>query len=108
MSLFLNRTTGSIAADAATVTHGLRLLGPAEVAIQIAGTFEGTLQLEATVDGTTFVAFNFSDAGSASLATSATAPKLFVANPRALHSVRVRASAWTSGTATITITSVGG
>jgi|TARA_R110000824_G_scaffold46170_5_gene132988 N-acetylglucosamine-6-phosphate deacetylase len=103
MPSYKNLTTGSIDANAETVTHACRLLAPGAISVQIAGTFSGTLQLEATVDGTNFSAYSLSDGNSATLATAATAVKIFVGDAFAIQSFRVRASAWSSGTANITI-----
>jgi len=103
MPNYKNVTTGSIDANGEAVTQACRLLTPGAISVQIAGTFAGTLQLEASVDGTNFAAYSLADGNSATRATSATAVKLFVGNAFAIHSFRVRASAWTSGTADITI-----
>jgi hypothetical protein len=103
MPNYKNVTTGSIDANAETVSHGCRFLSPGVLTVQIEGTFSGTLQLEATADGTNFESYNLKDGNSGTLATSATGEKLFVGDGYGIHTFRVRASAWSSGTANITI-----
>jgi len=106
MPNYKNVTSGSIDANGEAITHACRFLSPGVISVQITGTFSGTLQLEATVDGSTFASYNLKDGNSGTLATSATAVKLFVGDAYAISSFRVRASAWSSGTASITISTL--
>jgi hypothetical protein len=74
------------------------------VAVQIVGTFVGTVAFEASVDGTNFVAV----AGAVTAATearvvSATAPGLWQINAAGYTVLRARCSAFTSGTINVTI-----
>lgn len=73
------------------------------VAIDIRGTFVGTLQFEATVDSLTWFSLPTYAVGSTTAVTSATAPGAFLSNVAGFRTVRLRPSAWTSGTALITI-----
>ncbi len=73
-------------------------------AIQIVGTFVGTIVFEATIDGTTFTAIagrdvaNADQSGGAAVST-ATAPGMFFFNNLAgVLFVRARISVYTSGT----------
>jgi cytoskeletal protein CcmA (bactofilin family) len=104
----MNKTTGSIDANAETVVHALKLVGGnvGKVVVQIAGSFTGTMELEATVDGSTWAAYYLIPNNNTTPATQFTAAGIWVGDAFALHSVRLRASAWTTGTANITIQSI--
>jgi hypothetical protein len=66
-------------------------------------TFSGTLQFEATADGgTTWTAINASANGAAGV-TSTTANGVWIANVGGYSFIRVRASAFASGVATVTL-----
>ena len=109
MPNYKNKTVGEIAANGASVTHPLRSLQQGQIAIQVAGTFVGTLEIEASLDGTNFVGFAVkeSDEGDTTvLVTDVTTPALLVADAYGLESVRVRASAWTSGSCIVTVVNV--
>ena len=75
------------------------------VAINIRGTFVGTLVFEASLDGENWstVSTSSSLASAGSLVTQATAPGLWFGSAAAASQFRVRASAWTSGVADIMI-----
>jgi hypothetical protein len=109
MPNFKNVTSGSIIANGGAVTHPLRLVGPGKIAIQVTGTFTGTLDFEATVDGSTWVDLackSSAETTATTLVKQATAAVLVLSDAYALDSVRVVATAWTSGTANVTIASV--
>jgi hypothetical protein len=109
MPQYLNRSVGAISGNGQIVTHGLRLLSQGQFAIQITGTFVGTLEVEGSVNGTDYVGLAVKEStqlNSTTLVTAATAPRILVSDSFGLHSVRIRASAWTSGTANILIASV--
>lgn len=109
MPNFKNVTTGAIDANGEAVSHELRFVGPGKIAIQVTGTFVGTLDFEATVDGTTWVDLackSSAQTTATTLITSTTAPILVVQDGFALEKVRVVATAWTSGAAEVTIASV--
>lgn len=93
--------TGTIAAAAASV--GLALNGDGGVAVQISGTWVGTLQFEGTIDGVTWYPVNAVRAGSSNVPQTTTVNGLHRMTPAGLAQVRVTATAWTSGTATINI-----
>lgn len=93
--------TGTIAAAAASVA--LALDGDGGVAVQISGTWVGTLQFEGTIDGVTWYPINAVRVGSSNIPQIATINGLHRLTPAGLAQVRVTATAWTSGTATINI-----
>ena len=57
MPNYLNKTSGAIAANDTSVTLAWRETSPGFVAVQLAGTFSGTITFEATVDGANWVAW---------------------------------------------------
>lgn len=93
--------SGTIAAAAQNVA--LALNGKSGVAVQITGTWVGTLQFEGTVDGTNWVAVNGVFAGSSTPGPTTTTNGIVRVTPSGLAQFRITATAWTSGTATITI-----
>lgn len=100
------KNVGEIDADEEVVT--LDISGAGAVAVQLAGTFTGTLQFEASVDGGTFVALSMIPSSSASGeaaadVTSATAAGAWSGSCGGYRIFRVRASDWTSGTARVAI-----
>lgn len=92
---------GVIDADEEVVTIDVRGAGAA--GLQLAGTFVGTIQFEACIEEGTFVALNMVPSNSATAVTSATAVGAWSANCGGYSTVRARASAWTSGTARVTL-----
>lgn len=93
--------SGTITAVQGTVVAPVQGFGA--VAVQITGTWTGTLQFEATVDGSTWTAITgFDLAGSAGV-SSTTANGLWVVNSGGLAKVRARASALASGTAVVSL-----
>lgn len=113
MPNYSNKTTGSITANGQSVTHATRFLAPGVVSAQITGTFTGTIQLEASLDGTNFSAFQMVDVSNLhgntpETHTNVTTPHLLAANAFALAYVRFRASAWSTGTADVTIVTLNG
>lgn len=81
----------------------LSVSGMAGVGVQITGTFVGTLQFEGSIDGVTFAALTMTPIGTSTGVTSATAGGVWSGGAGGLSVVRVRCSAYTSGTATVTI-----
>ena len=72
------------------------------LAIQVTGTFVGTVTFEGTVDGSTWVAMQFIPIGGGAGVTSVTAPGIVRAECAGYRLVRARVSAYTSGTITAT------
>lgn len=70
----------------------------ASVAVQITGTFSGTVQFEVSMDGgTTWVSISGTPVASTTTATSATAPGMWQFDISGIELFRVRCSAYTSG-----------
>lgn len=93
-SPFRHGPRGLDAADEA-ITHSVR--GLAGVALQLFGTWVGTVTFEATIDGNVWVAFNMVPSNSATPASTATANGCFSANCGGYEAVRARFSTATSG-----------
>ena len=72
------------------------------VGVQITGTFVLTLEFQVTIDGTTWVAKGAVPAAETAAVTTATAPGLFRVDCRGCKGLRVRSTAFTSGSAVIT------
>jgi hypothetical protein len=99
-SMPVNTTTaGTVTALAGTVVATLPG-GCSSVALQVTGTWVGQLEFEGTVDGTNFVAVEASN-GTATI-NATVGNDVFVLPGGGYSKIRVRASAWTSGTATVT------
>jgi len=73
------------------------------VALQLSGTFTLTVQFEATVDGQTWVSLRMLPSSSTSAVTNATAAGAWSANVAGIKLIRARVSAYTSGSAELTI-----
>lgn len=71
------------------------------VATQVTGTFVGTVTFETSLDGTNWVATGVTPAAGGAVASTATAPGLWVLTPNGVNLYRARVSAWTSGTITV-------
>jgi hypothetical protein len=82
----------------------------ATLAMQVTGTFVGTVTFEGTIDNSTWVAIQTVNLSDGSVGTTATAAGLYACSVAGLRQVRARVSAWTSGTITVTgfATSAGG
>lgn len=104
-------STGSITTNAANcnttnVCIALTLFNTPAIstvftAIQVTGTWTGTLSFEASVDGFTFVAVPAAPVAGGATVTSTTANGTWVANIQALQQIRVRGSAAMTGAAVI-------
>jgi hypothetical protein len=97
--------TGTVTAAAGTVVATLPG-GAASVGLQITGTWVGQLEFEASTDGTNYQSIEASN-GTATV-NATTGNDIYILPGAGYAKVRVRASAWTSGTANITfLSSVG-
>jgi hypothetical protein len=108
MPNYRNSTTGTIAANNANVTLAYRQFFNGGVGVQVTGTYSGTLQFEVTIDGTTYVALPALNITTGAEATTTTGTGIFRFDVVGVLLVRVRATAWTSGTATVTIAGMAG
>lgn len=77
--------------------------GESTATIQITGTWVGTLTLQGTNDGTNYNTVTGSTVPSGALVTAITANGNWRSNISAYSNFRIIATAWTSGTATVTI-----
>lgn len=97
-----NTTTGSLALTGDTVV--LALVGaPSSCIIDVRGTFSGTVNFETSSNGIDFDGMGTYQIPSATSFLSTSAPGQYLGNCAVGVKVQARASAWTSGTATITI-----
>lgn len=108
MPNFRNSTSGSIAANDTSVTLAYREFFNGGVGVQVTGSFSGTLQFEMTLDGTNFVAVQATNVTTAAIAGTTTATGIFRFDVVGALVVRVRSTAWTSGTATLTVVGLAG
>lgn len=92
-------SSGSLAALNATVA--LPLNGSAGAAVQISGTWAGTVTFEGTLDNATWFPINAVSASTSQPQTTTTVNGLYRLTPGGLASIRSNMSAFTSGTATI-------
>jgi hypothetical protein len=92
--------SGSIANNADAVTSTTPQ-GYSTVSISLLGTWVGTISFQYSIDGSNYNAYPFHNGTGA--VTSSTANGVFVATSTAAARMRVTATAWTSGTATVAI-----
>ena len=93
--------TGSLASLNATVA--LALNSQSAGAAQITGTWVGTISFESTLDGTNWLPFNAVAAGTSGSVQSTTGNGIFRLTPAGLAQFRLNMTAFTSGSATITL-----
>lgn len=108
MPNYRNSTNGTIAANDTSVTLAYREFFNGGVGVQVSGTFSGTLQFEMTIDGTNFVAIQATNVNTGALVTTTTTTGIFKFDAVGALVVRVRSTAWTSGTATVYLTAMAG
>ena len=108
MPNYRNSTSGTIAANGASITLAWREFYNGGVGIQVTGTFSGTLQFEMTIDGTNFVAVQTTNVTNIVVSPTTTATGVFFFNVVGAMSVRVRSTTWASGTATVTLVGLPG
>jgi len=98
---------GNLSADSgADSVLSVALNGPGDfgsASISISGTFVGTVQFEASGDGSTWDSIEASDLVGDAPVDSASAPGLWQLSVSALTNLRVRCSAFTSGVIAVTI-----
>jgi hypothetical protein len=81
----------------------LDVTGESSFSVAVTGTFVGTIQVERTIDGTVWTAVSVFIAGSPYTTSTLSGPAQVHGNTSAATAIRLRATAWTSGTATVTI-----
>ena len=96
--------TGSGSLTATSQSASIATLnGAGSTSVQITGTWVGTVQFEGTVDGSNWFGVNAVPIPSGAFAASATANGQWQIDTGGLSGVRVRCSAYTSGTIVVTI-----
>jgi hypothetical protein len=98
LQLAATGTGNGTAAECTIVSDG----GFTTLTVQITGISGDTITFEGTVDGSNWVAFQFTNLNTGTAATTATADGLYRATVLGLKSVRARVSTWSAGTITIT------
>lgn len=93
-------SSGSLAAAAAAVSI-VGLAGAGTGSLTVTGTWAGTLVPEATLDGTTWFTISVASAGLSTTQTSISSNGNFVFSPAGYMGVRLRMSAFTSGSAVV-------
>ena len=94
-------SAGSLGALNAVTT--LALTGDSAVAVEISGTWVGTISFEGTVGGSIFNPLNGVSSSTSSPTPTTTVNGLYRVTPAACASMQVKMSAYTSGTATISM-----
>lgn len=114
MSTRLDGIGGRTLTDTRPATYNLNALnaevvldfaGCAAWACQITGTFVGTVVWEATIDGTNYFSIPVMNLATEIHVLSTTAPGVFTGEVAAFRRMRVRCSAYTSGTITVALRS---
>ncbi len=90
-------------ASAAATSNGtvMNCIGYGTAAMQVTGTFVGTITFEGTLDGTNYVAIAAIQEGASAVSTTATAPGIYRLAVAGLHNTRARVSSYTSGTISV-------
>ena len=104
MALVPSSTSGTLGVAEAAVT--VLCADSDSIAVQVAGTFTGTITFECSVDTTNWAALAVkasSQTAAATLVTTTTGVGVFTVPTVGLQYVRARMSAYTDGTATVTI-----
>lgn len=102
VKLWPNGTSGSITANAGAVTIA-NAREMATFGIDIRGTFVGTIAPQCSIDGTNWQATFVTPTNGTTAVTSMTTTGIWIGAINGCKQVRVVATAWTSGTATITL-----
>src|SRR5256885_16716901 len=99
------RASGSLAALGAELA--VRLLGTdEELHITLAGTFTGTIQLLVSTDGTNYLPAPLVPLAGGAAVVNLTAAGTWVLTPVRGVAAKAKATAWTSGSATVTLSVV--
>jgi hypothetical protein len=106
MGSFRNSEIGTLDAADDTVSLAWRHFDNGGVGVQMAGTLSGTVKIEGTIDGANWVALAFINAATGALvagATGFTANGIYRTEAVGLLKVRVKCTAYTSGTGSVTL-----
>jgi hypothetical protein len=108
MPSYRNTTNGTITAQDGAVTLSWREFYNGGVGTQVTGTYSGTLTFQVTIDGTNWVAVQSLNVTTGTEGTTTTGTGIFRFDVVGIQQTRVIATAWTSGTATVTIVALPG
>lgn len=108
MPNYRNSSQATIAANGASVMLAYRQFVNGGVGVQVTGTFSGTLQFEVSIDGTNYVAILATNVTSGAVSATTAGTGIFKFDAVGIIATRVRATAWSSGDATITIAGLAG
>ena len=108
MPNYRNSSQDTIDANGETVTLAYRQFYNGGVGVQVTGTYSGTLSFEMSIDGTNFVAVQTTNVNTGVVATTTTGTGIFKYDVVGALVVRVRATAWTSGAAVVTVVGMAG
>jgi hypothetical protein len=108
MPNFRNSSKDTIDANGEIVALAYRQFFNGGVGVQVFGTFSGTLQFEVSIDGTNYVAIPATNVTSGVAGTTATGSGIYRFDVVGILMVRVRATAWSSGSAVVTVVGLAG
>lgn len=108
MPNYRNSSQATITTNGGTVSLAYRQFFNGGIGVQITGTYSGTLQFEVTIDGTNYVALPALNINTGAEATTTTGTGIFRFDVVGIMMARVRATAFASGTATVTIVGLAG
>jgi hypothetical protein len=108
MPSYRNTTNGTLTGNGQAVSLAWREFYNGGVGIQVTGTFSGTLTFQLTIDGTNFVSALTTNVTTGAQSTTTSSTGIFFFNVVGALSVRVSASSWSSGTATVTLVNLPG
>jgi hypothetical protein len=107
-------SSGTIDANGEAVALDYRVESPnnrrfnGAAGVQVVGTFSGTLNVEITRDGETYAAIQALNEATGMLNTSVTAAGIYRVELVGVFALRVKASAWTDGSAAVHLVAVEG
>jgi len=108
MPNYRNSSQDTIDANGEVVSLAYRQFYNGGVGVQLVGTFSGTIQFEMSIDGTNFVAVQATNVSTGAIATTATAVGVYKYDVVGALVVRVRATAWTSGSVVASVVGMAG
>jgi hypothetical protein len=103
MPNYRNTTSGTITANAGYVEIDFREHANGGIGAQITGTWTGTITWQVSIDGTTFTSTVATPVATGTDATTTTANGIFRFEAVGIKKARATATAWTSGTAVVTM-----
>lgn len=108
MPNFRNSSQDTIDANGESVMLAYRQFANGGVGVQVTGTWSGTLQFEVTIDGTNYVAIIGTNVTSGAENATTSINGVYKFDVVGVLAARVRATAWASGSAVVTIAGLAG